>query len=242
MSSAKQFACFSLRKSGLALVPVFLLGMTDGGAAHVFSYFECEVDSATAFEDAITRVHEELAGGLRPTAFLDADMWNGSSENTHFLLLHYDSYRDWETVQGRIDDTPSAGLAIANAWEVADCDSDGLAIERGFWGDPETPWSFYAVLPITTSDPSRYAEAFGELAEFQSQNSSLAGVGLYEVRAGGNGENFVVAIGASSMAVLNENLDALSEYDEFSDFLDEVSDIRTVGAAVQRRRLRTWEP
>ena len=242
MSSAKRFSFCRSGIFGLALVPVFLLGMTDFSAAHVFEYFECEADNAAAFEDAITRVHEELAGGLRPTAFLDADIWNGPSENTHFLLLHYDSYQDWETIGRRIADTPSAQLAIENTWEVADCDSDGLAVERGFWGDPEAPWNFYAVLPITTSDAAGYAEAFGELSEFQMENSTLLGVGLYEIRAGGNGENFVVAIGASSMAVLNENLDMLSESDEFSEFLDEVSDIRTVGISIQRRRLRTWEP
>jgi len=231
-----------LKKSVLALVPIFLLGMTNVGAAQVFSYFDCEVSSASAFEDAVTRVHEELSGGLRPTVFLDQSIWNGASETTHVLLLEYANYQDFETVERRIADTPSAALLIESIWEVAECDTEGLAIERGFWGDPEAEWNFYAVIPIVTTDPGLYAEAFGELTDSQSESTSLEGIGLYESRAGGEGANYFVVLGASGMAALNENLDTLQQSDDFADFLEEVASIRTVGPAIQRRRMRTWEP
>lgn len=231
-----------LKKSLTVLVPAMLLSMSSAASAQVFSYFGCKLESASAFENALTRLHEEMAGGVRPTFSLDEDVWNGSSENTHTLLVEHTSYQALEAFQSRIADTPSAQLVIGDSSAFAECHGDGLAIERGFWGDRDGEWDFYAVLPIMTSNPALYAEEFGQFASSQIEGSTLEGIGLYESRAGGDGANFFVGIGASSMSVLNEFLDTLPQSDDFADFVEEVASIRTVGPASQKRRLRIWEP
>jgi hypothetical protein len=230
------------RKSLIVFVPVLLLGMTNLAAAQVVSVYECEAESQAAMENALDRFYQAMAGGLRPIMALDEFVWNGSNENTHRLIFAHADYQSFETFQARMAATPAAALVIEDSSEIAQCDTERLSLLRGEWGDVGSELPFISLTPITTSDAGRYAEAFAQMAESQTENTAPGAVRLFESRAGGDGANFFVALLAPSMSELNEWMDTTFQSDDFADFIDEVAEIRTVGSVSQMRRVRVWEP
>jgi hypothetical protein len=231
-------------KSIVALVSIFLLGMVNTATAQiqVWEYYHCSVESSAAVEDAVSRYHEEIAGGLRPTIIMGEILWNGDDESTHEFLFGHADYQSYDAFQARLADLPAAALIIRDASAFSECNTDGLAVTRGEWGDQDADQNYSAVFPIVTSDPGEYLEAFEELATSEIGMAAPAAFGIYESRAGGEGTNFFVVFDAPTMAELNQYLDMLTQSDDFADFDDQVRAIRTVGSGFQRRHIRTWEP
>ena len=233
---------FMLRNYLITFVPAFLLGMSNLAAAQVSSVYECEVESEAAFIDGLNRFYETMAGGFRPVILLDDIVWNGSDESTHRLIFAYADYEEYEVFQGRLADTPEATLVIESTSEIAECNNERLSLERGFWGRQGSDLTFIGLVPIFTSAPAQYAEAFADLANSEIGSSAPGGVGIFESRAGGDGVSFFVTYSAPSMSALNEWVDALTQSDDFADFVEEVGEIRSLGSTAQLRRIRTWQP
>ncbi len=232
-----------IRITSKLLATLALLGVSQMGSAQVLSYVLCEVDNGPAFVAAVNRFHNAMEGGVRPTTTVIDQLWNGPNDVTHTLLFDFPDYESLEAWQARVGETPAALLVIELASGNAQCEDEGLALERGFWGDRdgETPMPFSAVFPVSTSDPAAYMEAYGELATAMMEDSPGPSI-LFEVRAGGEGLTHFVVLLAPTLTALNEWIDSLPQSDDYVDFIDEVSSYRTLGTLSQGRAVRTWQP
>lgn len=205
------------------------------------TYADCVVHDVPSLEAAITSAYDALEGGPRPAVMLDQWMWNGEFEVTHRIIVSYPDYAALAAFTERLSSTPAAAAAGNSIEFATDCRTDGLSVFRGAWGNPEAAPVFWQVYGISASDGAAYAAALGELAEAQSDGAPGVIV-LFENRAGISNDTHLVALGAPTFAGLNEYLDTLFASDDFADFNDEVSSIRTVTWRAQARRMRVWSP
>jgi hypothetical protein len=222
------------------VMPFALFAVSSGAMAQALTYVDCEVEDAPSVVAAITRLYDSMEGGARPTIFLDQWIWNGEDPSTHRIVVAYPDYAALEAFRGRVGGT-AAQLAIGNTLDVvADCNTNGLAVLRGQWGNQEAPAAaYYAVYGISATDGPAYAAALERLATSQA-TTAPGSILLFENRAGIRGDTHLVVIGAPTLAGLNEYLDTLYASDEFADFTDDVSDIRTVTWRNQAFRVRAW--
>ena len=223
------------------LVAVVLFGMSNVGSAQVLQIVGCDVESAGEFTATINRFYDAMSGGYRPTVTLIQNTFNGPSNQTHTVLVEHPDYESLQGWDQRIGQTPAAQLVFAQSSDNQDCNYQGLAIERGSWGDRNAEWGYNAVFPVTTSDAEAYTAAFGDLLTSATGENAPGATVLYETRAGGTNTH-VVALLAPDFATLNNYLDTLFASDDFEDFIDEVAEIRSIGMRSQARRVRTWEP
>ncbi len=232
--------CISLK----VLIGLIALGLSNLASAQgqVVEYIECTVEDPASFIAAATRFLDSMSGGVRPTFALDETLWNGESDATHAVILEYPDHQSLEAWFDRIGENPAAWMQLMNSISAsATCPSEGLAVQRGAWGDTEADWSYYAVYPLNVTDVGLYMDAFEELAE-EIADDLPGSLYIFENRAGLAGVTHFAVFFSPSLAALNEYLDTLQESDDFADFLDVVGSIRTVGTATQRRRMITIEP
>ena len=147
-------------------VALFVFGITNVGNAQVLQYIGCVVDDVPSLTAAMSRFYDSMAGEARPTVSLDLEIWNGENPETHAIIIEYPDYQTLETFRNRVRSSGAAILGLGNSFEsVASCDTEGLAVEMGFWGERDADWEFAAVYPLTATDPGRYADAFAAFAE-----------------------------------------------------------------------------
>jgi hypothetical protein len=228
-------------KTAKFLVAVFLLGMSSVGSAQVLQIVGCEVENADEFAATINSFYEAMSGGDRPTITLVQNTFNGPSDQTHTVLVEHSSYESQQAWAGRVGQTPAAQLVFATSADNQECDNQGLSVELASWGDRSADWGYNAVFPVTTSDAEAYTAAFADLITSDTGESAPGATILYESRAGATSTH-VVALLAPDFATLNNYLDTLFQSDDFESFIDEVSEIRSIGLRTQNRRVRTWEP
>jgi hypothetical protein len=221
------------------LVPLALLVVSRGAIAQALTYVDCEVDDSASVIAAITRFYDSLEGDAKPAVFLDQWIWNGEDPSTHRILIAYPDYAALEAFRSSVVGS-AAALAIGNTLDaVADCNSNGLAVLRGAWGNQEAQSTYFAVYGISTTDSAAYAAALENLAESQA-NLAPGSILLFENRAGIRSDTHLVVIGAPTLAGLNTYLDALFASDDFADYGEEVGPIRTVTSRSQAFRMRVW--
>lgn len=220
---------------------IFLVGMSSVGSAQVLQYVGCEVENANEFAAMIDRVHSAMSEGDRPTVTLLQNSFNGPSTQTHTVLLEFPDYESLQAWGGRIAQSPAVQLNFERSSHNQECNTQGIVVERASWGDRDADWGYNAVFPVTTSDADAYVAALGDLFTSETGENMPGATILYESRAGGANTHVVVAL-APDFAALNNYLDTFYQSDEFEDFSDEVSEIRSVGVRTQSRRVRTWEP
>ena len=229
------------KKMTQLIVALSVFGITSVGKAQIVQYIGCVVDDVPSLTAAMSSFYDSMAGGARPTVSLDLEIWNGEDPATHTIIVEYPDYQALEAFRSRMAGSV-AFLVLGNSFEsVASCDTEGLAVEMGFWGDRDAEWEFAAVYPLMATDQGRYADAFAEFAESLIETAP-GPIALYQNRAGvQNASNFVVFF-ASSLAGLNEFIDDILESDGYEEFIEEVTLIRTIGTASQIQRIRTWTP
>jgi hypothetical protein len=183
-----------------------------------------------------------MAGGPRPAISLDAMLWNGENRATHRVIVNYESYQAYESFRGRLVNS-AAAMQLGNSIRLSsDCFSEGLAIERRFWGNREAEFEYIAVYPAAVSNSGAYVAALEGLMTSSVGLQAPGPVILYENRAGNEGVSHYVVFLSPTFAALNEHLDRLLASDSYAMFLEEVRDIRELQTANQAQRLRTWEP
>jgi hypothetical protein len=219
----------------------FLVGMSNVGAAQVLQYVGCEVENANEFAAMINRVHSATSGGDRPTVTLVQNTFNGPSTQTHTVLLEFPDYEALQAWGERIAQSTEVQLNFERSSHNQECTTQGIVVERASWGDRDADWTYNAVFPITTNDAEAYAAALEELFTSETGQNMPGATVLYESRAGGANTHVIVAL-APDFAALNNFLDTFYQSDDFADFSEEVSEIRSVGVRTQSRRVRTWEP
>jgi len=228
-------------KPAAAMAAAILLCATNTLSAQVIQYVGCDVEQAGQFESMIDSIFDSMGAGYRPTVTLMQNTFNGPSPQTHTVLFEHENYEGVQTWARRMATTPSAQLMLARTGGNRECNTQGFVVERASWGDQDAEWGYVAVVPITTSDASAYTALLGELATSATGRATPGATTLYESRAG-TANTHIVVIQAPDFASLNAYLDRLGQSDDFADFLEEATEIRTTGVATQSRRVRTWEP
>ncbi len=228
-------------KSAKVLVAAFLIGMSSVGSAQVLQYIGCDVENAGQFADTIDGVYNAMSGGDRPLVTLVQNTFNGVSNLTHTVLLEFPDYESLQAWTQRVGQTPAAQLALERSAGNQDCSNQGIVVERASWGNRDAEWGYNAVFPVTTSDAETYAAALEDLSTSDTGENEPGATILYESRAG-SADTHIVVILAPDFSSLNNYLDTLFQSDDFEDFLDAVSEIRSIGVRTQSRRVRTWAP
>jgi hypothetical protein len=223
-------------------VPIGLLCTWQISNAQALTYADCVVEDVPSVEAAITSFFDSYEGGPRPIIFLDQWLWNGEFSPTHRVIAAYPDYAALEAFRARIFSDEAAALIAGNSFEhAAHCETDGLAVGRGVWGNQDAQAVYWQVYGVSTTDGAAYAAALEELAE--AQGDAVPGVILlFENRAGISGDTHLVVIGAPTLTELNEYLDQLFASDDYADFVDDVGSIRTLTWRAQAFRMRAWVP
>ncbi len=225
-----------------ACAPVVLLCFSHAvNAQALATYADCVVHDVPSLQGAITRFLDSIDAEARPAVLLDQWLWNGQFSSTHRIIVNHQNYAALEAFRAEIfsnlASTMSAGNSLENA---ADCETDGLAILRGVWGTQQVDARYWQAYGVATSDAGGYAEALGELADSFADEPIVTV--LFENRAGISGDTHLVAVGAESLAGLNEFLDEMFASDAFEDFADDVGETRRLTWRAQAFRMRTWAP
>ncbi len=228
-------------KSVKFLVAVFFIGMSNVGSAQVLQLVGCKVENPDEFAATINSLYDAMSGGYRPTITLVQNTINGPSDQTHTVLIEHPDYESYQVWSERLAQTPAAQLVFARSADNQDCGNQGLSIELASWGDRDAEWGYNAVFPVTTSDADAYVAAMADLSTSDTGENAPGATILYESRAGSTNTH-VVALLAPDFATLNSYLDTLFQSDDFENFIDEISEIRSLGLRTQNRRVRTWEP
>jgi hypothetical protein len=225
-----------------ALVPCALLCASQASIAQALVYADCLVHDVPSVEAAISSLYDSLEGGPRPAIYLDEWLWNGEFDATHRIILAYQDYAALEAFRARIASDPAAAMMAGNSFEnAAECRTDGLSVFRGAWGNQQIQPAFWQVYGVSTSDGAGYAAALAELSEAQGDDAPVVTL-LFENRAGISGDTHLVALGAETLAGLNEYMDELFASDDFADFVSEVGATRRLTWRAQAFRMRTWTP
>jgi len=223
-----------------ALAPFALLCAPLASNAQVLTYADCVVHDVPSVEAAISRFYDSLTGP-KPIVFLDQWLWNGEFDATHRIIVGHQDYAALERFRAGIQSNPATAMSAGNSFDnAADCQTDGLSIGRGTWGNNQVQAAYWQVYGVATSDGAGYAAALGELAEAMS-NLPITVV-LFENRAGISGDTHLVGIGAASLASLNQSLDTLFSSDDYEDFVDDVGSSRRLTWRAQAFRMRAWTP
>ncbi|HMB74565.1 MAG TPA: hypothetical protein VKQ06_13410, partial [Gammaproteobacteria bacterium] len=169
--------------------------------AQVVIYRSCAVSDGSSLIAALTAFYDSISGVAKPAATLYSDIFNGDSPTTHVLVEDFTSYEALEAWRNRVAQSPAALLQLgASANSAASCQSEGLALEVGFWGDRDAVTDYHFVFPISTTDAARYAAAFAQLAE---DLDSPGPTGLYVNRSGVPDTTHFVVQWGPSLAALN---------------------------------------
>lgn len=225
-----------------ACLPVALLCASQASNAQALTYADCVVHDVPSLQAAISSFYDSLDEGSKPAIYLDQWLWNGEFDSTHRVIVAYPDYAALEAFRATIASDPARAIIAGNSFEhAADCETDGLSVLRGVWGNQEAQAVYWQVYGVSTSDAAAYAAALEELSE--AQGEAAPGVTLlFENRAGISGDTHLVVLGAPTLAGLNEYLDQLFASDDFGDFVDDVGSIRRLTWRAQAFRMRTWTP
>jgi hypothetical protein len=214
-----------------------LLTVAATANAQIVIYRSCVMGDMPTAIAALTAFYDAISGVEKPAATLYNDIFNGDSPVTHVLVEDFTSYEALEAWRDRVAESPAALLQLVASASTAACQSEGLALEVGFWGNREGLPDYHFVFPISNTDATRYAAAFGQLAE---NLDSPGPTGLYVNRSGvPDATHFVVQWGPS-LAALNHWADQYPQSEAFQRFSQEVNAIRTVGPILQRQVVASW--
>ena len=228
-------------KPAAVLTAAFLFCASNSVSAQVLQYIGCDVEQPGQFVSMVDSVFDAMSGGYRPTVRLLQNTFNGPNPNTHTVLLEHADYVGVQTWAQRVATTPAAQLVFQRNGDNQECNTQGVVVQRASWGDQDADWGYVAVFPVTTSDAGAYSVLFDELMSSETGEDAPGATTLYEARAGAPNTHFVVAQ-APDFASLNAFLDTLLQSDDYADFAEEASEIRSLGVRTQSRHVRTWEP
>lgn len=229
------------------LSTLFLLGVTNNGAAQVMGYTACIVEDPSSFVAALNTFWDSMSNveaTNRPTAMINQTLWNGGARATHSIAAHYPDYAAWEDSRARIAANAAAWTRLGMSFSaIADCPFDALFVRLGSWGNVAADWEYYAVYGLRTTDIRAYMEAFEEFAQSDTMKAAPGPVELWEHRAGAaQGPTHFMNFHAPSFSALNSFIDSLGQSEDYADFVEEVESIRTLGIASQYRKIMTLEP
>ena len=228
-------------KPAAVLTAAALLCASNNVSAQVLQYIGCDVEQAGQFISTIDSAYDSLSSGYRPTITLMQNTFNGPNPNTHTILFEHADYEGVQNWAARVATTPAAQLILQRNSDNQDCNTQGVVVQRASWGDTDADWGYVAVFPVTTSDAAAYGALFDDLMSSETGQATPGATTLYEARAGAPNTHFIVAQ-APDFASLNEYLDTLLQSDDYADFAEDASEIRTLGLRTQSRHVRTWEP
>ena len=194
-----------------------------------------DVDNPAAFIAALDRYYD--SDGAHGNVTIWAMDFAGESEISHLAIGNFDDYAEYEEVTNGRRNSPEWGAFVGSINNMLDVESRLMAIERFRTGSGWQEHGAMAAFVMTVSDPAAYANAFKELTGSMENPGSVR---LMELRYGGQGATHAALISAANIAELNEYLDELLSSDAYEEFVEEVSDIRTILNVEQLRRVKSY--
>jgi len=208
--------------------------------AQVGQAFELNISNPLTFIQAMNNLNASASGQTgNPQVLLRASLANGEMDSTHNIAVVYDSFssmdvnrrrnatsQDWANFLSVVNDisTPVAEYVFSSTG----IDTGNLSVVTS-----ANPYILYIQLQV--SDPTAYAEAFQKLSN--SNNGNIY-AHLYQIIGGGpNGPSHVVTQTANSL----EDLLGAAPNPGFEEFLEEVSEIRTVLGTGVYQQIMAWE-
>lgn len=222
-------------------VPTFL-ALTYTASAQPVIYRDCVITDVAAFNAAVTSFYESITGVEKPAAALHRNIFNGELPTTHLLVEEFTDYAAVEAWQNRVQELDGPRLQLfAGMSQVASCETEGFVIPMASWGDPADRGDYHVVFPITTTDAATYAEAMDRLQTSREAMQIAPGpAALYGHRSGVEGPTHYVVQWGDTFAAVNDWMDTYPQMEAFAAFTEQVSSTRTVGLAVQRQTIMSW--
>jgi hypothetical protein len=221
----------------LTLLSVVSASWSSSAFAQAVEYFDCQVRDPASFTAAVEQFYDAMSGGVRPPVFIDTHLWNGSNPATHSVIVIHESHQALEAFLDRIAANPGPYAQLLNSVNnVADCASEGLAVQLNAWGNTETPLKYYALYPVSTTDGARYGAALTEYVE-SLIDEAPGPIFYYQNRAGLEDVTNFIVFGAGSLAALNSFIDTMTASREYTTFVRSVAAIRTLHTPSQAQRI-----
>lgn len=208
--------------------------------AQVGQAFEINVTNPLTFIQAMNNLSASGSGQAgNPQVLLRASVANGEMDSTHNIAVVYDSFSSMDMNRRRNAASQDWAnfLSIINdiSTPVAEYVFNSTGIDTGNQSVVTSANPYILFIQLQVSDPAAYAEAFEKLSN--SNNGNIY-AHLFQIRGGGpNGPTHVVTQTANSL----EDLLGSPPNSGFDEFLEEVSEIRTVLGTGIYQQIMSWE-
>ena len=208
--------------------------------AQVGQAFELNITNPLTFIQAMDNLRASASGQANnPQVFLRASLANGEMDSTHNIAVVYDSFSSMDLSRTRNTTSQDWAnfLSIVNdiSTPVAEYVFSSTGIDSGNASAVTSANPYILFIQLQVSDPTAYAVAFRKL--MNSSNGNIYGH-LYQIRGGGpNGPSHVVTQTANSL----DDLLGSPPNPAFDEFLEEVSEIRTVLGTGVYQQIMAWE-
>ena len=218
----------------LFVVPQFAHAQLEQVLAYVVT------DEATMI-DALDTWFASKDSDYGQTAFLVSTIANGSDPTTHYLVLVYPGYADY---QAAMDGVVKSGLFArleSRISKIATLNGESLYTKVFDNGKSEKQGDFvYTVNVNVTGSALEYADACRGL-----MNSEIGkkDPGIFKLSAGlsGTETSHLAVITAPSFAVLNEYLDSYTRNKDWANFLSKVEKISSPAGSGFNRVVKVWK-
>ena len=202
--------------------------------------FELNITNPLTFIQAMDNLNASASGQANnPQVLLRASLANGEMDSTHNIAVVYDSFSSMDVNRTRNATSQDWAnfLSIVNdiSTPVAEYVFSSTGIDSGNASAVTSANPYILFIQLQVSDPTAYAVAFRKL--MNSSNGNMYGH-LYQIRGGGpNGPSHVVTQTANSL----DDLLGSPRNPAFDEFLEEVSEIRTVLGTGVYQQIMAWE-
>jgi len=195
-----------------------------------------ELDNPRAFYSAMEEMFESGAlDGYDIRVWVNA--FDGANPATHTLVGMFDDYESHqELTRQRLDHRGWVEFLLA-VEGVSVATSNSMAVELFKAGELQDDHRSIVAFIMTVTDPAAYAPALTQLTEDVGHPGSLR---LMQLRFGGDGASHAALLSAPDSVAMNEYLDELISSDEYAEFVDDVSDIRTIQTVNYYALARHW--
>lgn len=224
----------SLTIIGLLIVPQFAFGQVEQVLAFVVT------DEATMVE-SLDAWFSSKDSDFGQTSFLLSTIANGSDPTTHYLVLIYPGYANYQAAMDGVVESGDFSRLESRISRIATLSSESLYTTVFDNGKSEKQGEFIYTVNINVNGPGlEYAKAVKEL-----MNSDIGkkAPGIFKLDTGlsGTESSHLAILSAPSFAALNEYLDSYTGNKDWTNFQTKVDKISTPVGSGFLRIVRRWK-
>ena len=202
---------------------------SDGSVAE-FNYVS--VTDPVAFMQSLDKFDKsKCAAKWREESGVNVSLWSlRGSGSSHFILVNYENWDMMEKGRAVFTACPAAAMMLKSFQTSTDTDrSWNWVSENALAG---RNWQSNTVFrkinfKVDEGHAGHYASAWKKLVEAQLDNIP-GSFGLNAISYGNRYSSHMVYLGADSMSELSEGFSKITSSNDFSEFIDDVGEVRTV--------------